>query len=383
MKAKWNIVLTYALINLALCLFVWSLSPWGIPEYRHYNVDSRAFHRMAEGDFTFDESPAPDVYRFLIPFLAGVAPFSINVSFCILSLLGLTATGVVFGLFMRDLGAGRSEIILGFALLNFSYGFRWSTLFPVHVDPWSYFLVVLGFRFLYGRKPVALGALISIGVMVKESTLLLLPLILFAQWDGRNRKRVLAHTLLTALPPLLLFFIIRYAILVKPGGASGFSEFYLSINHIGNMYDSIGGFRGLLSQGYLTFGFLWLLALYLLPKADPFIRRMFLPYLILCFSVPFVSQNVCRQTFLFFPILFGVIVPGFKTLSDSRPWRRIALMVLVGSGAAAFSQFRFVTRTWLRNGFMLTFPMQYTLLVGILIFIVVFMSFRSDDGKSG
>lgn len=161
----------------------------------------------------FDPHTFPFAYRVAVPTLVHVLPFSHELSFSSLAWVFSAGCGTLAYVLLRKFQAGKplaAGVGLAFAICP--------TLFVVSlrqgagVDPESVFVMFAGTLAIVDRRPLVLGAILLVGVFVRESTLFLIP---FAYavwadrlWDGSALVRVIA----VSLPALVAYAALRLAI---------------------------------------------------------------------------------------------------------------------------------------------------------------------------
>jgi hypothetical protein len=173
--------------------------------------DELIYHLMAREPF--DPHTFPFAYRFGVPTLVHVLPFSHAHSFMALAWLFTAGCGTLAYVLMRRFEIGRllaGGIAFGFALCP--------TLFVVslrqgaNVDPESVFVMLAGALAIVDRRPVALAAILLVGVTVRESALFLIPFA-YAVWAERPLDRgALQQVAAASVPAVLAYSAIRLAV---------------------------------------------------------------------------------------------------------------------------------------------------------------------------
>ena len=155
----------------------------------------------------------PYAYRVGVPWLVHVLPFSHVVSFTLLAVLAIAASGaalyVLLGEFEIRTGLA-TALVVGFAVSP--------TLLVVlvrhgrSVDPVSVLVMILGCLFIVRRQRVAFAVTALIGVTVRESTLFLIPFA-YAVWAERPfDRRALRDVALTSALPIVAYVVLRTSI---------------------------------------------------------------------------------------------------------------------------------------------------------------------------
>ncbi len=162
-----------------------------------YYIDYVRFFR---GEGSIEEVDLPFRYRPLIPFIASLLPVeSPMTSLNLINLAALLVTILIlFRLFRR----------FGF---DFGYSmagcFLYAVSFPVfylsttgYLEACTMCLLAAGTYFIYRERLLPVAVIIALGTLIKEVTVLLIPVaIAYAYAGGSSRRRLLARSLLLAL----------------------------------------------------------------------------------------------------------------------------------------------------------------------------------------
>ena len=280
----------------------------------------------------------PYAYRIAVPWFVHVLPFSHVVSFTLLALLAIAASGAALYALLGEFGiAPRLSVALtlGFALSP--------TLLVVllrhgrSIDPASILVMVLGCLLIVRRRRLALGLTLLVGVAVRESSLFLIPLA-YAVWARRPVDReALRDVALVSCLPLVAYLILR-----------------TSIDAVGRQY--IPGYTGPLLKARLdvisqalsagswslelrrlayTYGPLWLLAPLALATL-PFARRG-LVLVALCVISLTYAFDWGRVMFLAAPVFYVAAAHVVRDRRRLAAATAIALLA-VDVGYAAYMQ---------------------------------------------
>ena len=151
--------------------------------------DELIYHRMASEPF--ETHTFVFAYRVAVPTLVHVMPFGHGFSFSLLAWLFTAGCASLTYLLLR-----RFEISKPFAAgLGFAFALC-PTLFVAslrqgaNVDPESVFVMLAGAIAIVDRRPLALGVIVLVGALVRESTLFLVPFAyaVWAPFAARNRR---------------------------------------------------------------------------------------------------------------------------------------------------------------------------------------------------
>jgi hypothetical protein len=131
---------------------------------------------------------APFVYRPLVPFLASWLPLRADTAINVLNLAALAGALLLLLGLLRRLGLGRPATFLGGLLFVASFPvFYYGTI--GYLDPVMVFVLTLGLRFILAGQWLALLGTLASGLFVKESALLLLPVVAVALALDRSAPR--------------------------------------------------------------------------------------------------------------------------------------------------------------------------------------------------
>lgn len=228
--------------------------------------DAAQYIRMYQGT-PLDEVARPYRYRIVTPMLARLMPFLpgsiahyfqvspekiIAFKFGLVNLAGLAVTGVALYAFVRRLGFSALEGVVG-ALLFY-------TAFPVVVygasplvDAWAYAFLALGFLCIVTRAVWPLVIVFLLGMLTKETTLLLLLGIFFLVPAAAGRWRLLA----ACVPGLLVFLGLRWLL---PGGYGYDTGLATLVTSLTALLTPTLRHLLIVADLVLAFGFVWWLA---------------------------------------------------------------------------------------------------------------------------
>jgi hypothetical protein len=212
--------------------------------------DDLIYELMAQEPF--ETHSFPFAYRFLVPTIVHLLPFSNELSFSLLAWLSSAACGTVAYVLMRRFGikpwlAASLSLCLVLCPQLFVVSLRQGR----NVDPETVLVMLVGGLAIADRRPLALGVTILVGATIRESALFLIPFA-YAYWatrpvDTDALKRVAA----AGLPGLAAYVAIRTGISTTP-----------------NRYGSVGDILDEVLENpqvelrriFIAFGPLWLAA---------------------------------------------------------------------------------------------------------------------------
>lgn len=173
--------------------------------------DDLIYERMA--DAPFGAHTFPFAFRVLVPTIVHVLPFDHTFSFSLLGLLATGASAAFCYLLLRNFDV---PIWLACALslcLAISPPLLLTALRQGrNVDPESVLVMFAGTYYIALRRPVALGVVLVLGCLTRESALFLVPFA-YAAWterlfDGAALRRVAVM----ALPAIAVYTALRWSV---------------------------------------------------------------------------------------------------------------------------------------------------------------------------
>jgi len=194
-----------------LCLAAVSLADAVLRHESGLSGDEPFYSRMANhpaGPHSF-----PYAYRIALPWLVHVLPFSHVVSFQLLALLAIAASGGALYALLQEFEVG--SLLAAALCVGFSLSPTLLVVLVRHgrsIDPASILVIVLGCLFIVRRQKLALALTILVGVGVRESSLFLIPLA-YAIWAQRLVDReALRGAVLIGLLPVVAYVVLRTSI---------------------------------------------------------------------------------------------------------------------------------------------------------------------------
>lgn len=162
--------------------------------------------------------PAPFSYRILAPAIARLLPFSVEVSFQIITYVSLFMCGLaLYGVFKKKVNKA-----LAFTGMTLFFSLEFAPRFLVYdfwlPDALAFFIIIVCFLALEDSRFDLYAVILCLGVLCKETVLFTTPIFLFMYLSKRNVTRnelFKAAALIT--PALLLFVFLRVIIQAVPG----------------------------------------------------------------------------------------------------------------------------------------------------------------------
>jgi len=187
------------------------------PDYS--DTDLAKYRMMAESSPTLNfEVSKPYVYRILAPWLAGILPLNIDVSFFFLNSIFLILLSITLYYFLLYHKIGKNIalfVTLCFILNRYFFAFLAFDYFQFG-DTLSYFLLLISFFLIAKKRWVLFSIVLIIGVLTREVALLIIPVGYLFIYE----KKILSMNYLkysVALFPSVLIFIF-FRVLIKIDG---------------------------------------------------------------------------------------------------------------------------------------------------------------------
>jgi hypothetical protein len=262
----------------------------------------------------------PYAYRIAVPWLVHALPFSQVVTFQLLALLAIAASGAALYVLTREFEV--SARLAGALAVGFAVSPNLLVVLLRHgrsIDPASILVLVLGSLFIVRRQRVALALTIVIGVAVKETSLFLIPFA-YAVWAQRLFDRqALRDVALISAGPIAAYLVLRTSIsTIGSSYTPGYSGSFLKARI--DVFRQV--FTGVeLRRLAYAFGPLWLVAPFALGSV-PFARRG-LVLVALCVVAMTASFDAGRVIFLAAPVFY---VAAASVIEHRR---RIALITVI------------------------------------------------------
>lgn len=316
---------------------------WAMP-YDHHKYIYMAEHPL--GSFHI----APTDTRVAVPFLVSILPFSRLTGFQVQAVFFLVCAAVLLYYVLLAAGYDEIEALLG-VLMFWSYGAATKLLLaaPYSPDPANFFFLVAALYLLLKDRDVLLALTLALGATVKETIVLVIPLIYTLRASRLFDARLLLRTALIGLPSVAVLLALQQWIpsyndmesYVSRMGAQ-LTEVHLGTAH----YSFLDALHRVTASRFrdetpvnivrdLTFGnvgILWLLPFFALARpsrrswegspaasSNLILVVRFLPFLALVYLGWFVALNADRRFAYAFPFWIMLSLNGVRSLAAS--WR--------------------------------------------------------------
>ena len=291
--------------------------------------DAGQYFRMAEAPEHL--ARLPYTFRVLTPLLAGFWPGDPLAGFTALTLATLLLAGVALYAYRRVLDLSRGSSLAGATLFAVSGGAVRLLTTPVYVDPATYLGEAAAFLFLATGRFRPYLATVVLGVLNRETALLLVPLY-FVATPPAQRTRV-RSVLVLAVPTsaLIVVGLVKLSVGGVLGGGvplAAVAPFARTFRQdVPPLYD--------LFDLFSTFGALWLLAARNLPGPTRFQRRALVFGALLLAQLAVARGDEGRVLSHLFPLVIPLAMLEVERLLHSRLRHRALLAGLLVLACAA------------------------------------------------
>lgn len=324
--------------------------------------DTTHYVAMVRGD----SAPAPFAYRVLTPTLVRLLPVPVGSGFFIVAYLSTLATLLAMFMLFRHLGVSSTAAAVTCVFLCLSYPLanylaRWG-----RIDPLANFFFALALLLILRRNFLPAALVIALGVLGKETLVLLIPILLWHRLAGsRSEPRAYLAAAALGLLPVASLFTVRSTVEPEPGSYTLESSEDLDevLEQVWSYnVDQFGLPRRIARDLTKSYGFFWALAgLGLLT-----VHRLRLECLYLVavgFLLCVVATDWARMLGTGFPGVFIPVAFFVDRIRDSRGWRHLLTGFLTLSLAQCYLSL-LIYRDLDRSG-------QLAMLVGQLLVVLL------------
>lgn len=311
-----------------------------------FKDDTRHYGLMAE-DPTY-LARLPYSFRVLTPTLVHFLPFDTASGFTVVTVTGLWLGAVVLYLFLRAVDSAPAVAVAGVALFLGSGATTRALTTPTYVDALTYLTELAGFYFLQIRRERLFAVTLVLGVLNRETALLLAPVYLLQlRAEGRLRRCDLGRVVrVLGLPLVALALVVALKLVL--GGAGGTGLGVLAARPR-TFVQNVPSFQDL-ADVYTVFGAGWLLALLNLRRAPPILRRGLVYGLLVVLQLAISRGDESRNLSHLLPLVIPLAALEFRCLS------LIPAAALVLACLASMVNFRWVIVP--------SAPVRYALVLG-------------------
>ena len=328
------------LLSVRTHLLLPASSDWSAP-YDHHKYIYMAEHPL--GSFHI----APASFRIAVPFVVKNLPFNTLTGFRIQTFVFLVCTAVLLYYVLLAAKYSELESFLGIVMF-WSYGAATKLLLgdPYSPDPASYAVSLGALYFLLKDRDILLALTLALGATVKETIVLIVPLVYTIRAQRLIDFRLLIRTALIGLPTLLVLLGIRqwippynemdsYVRQMGPQltqvhlGTATFS-FLDALHRVTEVHLHESPVNILRELTYGSVGILWILPFFAIRSVETtafstsggiarssnlILLLRFLPFLALTYLGYFMALNVDRRFAYAFPFWIMMSLNGVRSLA--------------------------------------------------------------------
>ncbi|MBI3768752.1 MAG: glycosyltransferase family 39 protein [Deltaproteobacteria bacterium] len=187
----------------------------GLPRFAARTPDSYGYVQLARylrGEVGREELVTPYAYRVLTPFIAAHLPWrDPSLSLALINVLCTIAAYLLFMRYLRRLLPSRAAVNLGMLIAVVSFPtFAYSS--EVLTDPAGFLALIAASSLLLEERPYAFSATVSLGILARDSVVVMVAVFLLYQALRERRMRgpwPWITSLVVALPPLVTLLAVR------------------------------------------------------------------------------------------------------------------------------------------------------------------------------
>jgi hypothetical protein len=179
---------------------------------QYSGMDQVYYRQMAESAPNINSQiPHFFAYRIFPPWLAGILPGSVESGFKFLNLFFLIAVSYSFYFLLKKIELKElTSLIMTLTFILNRYFFQ--------IHAWNYFqltdlisntVIFLSIISIISKRYILLGFLFSIGIMSKETVLVIVPVVLFYLIQSKSKRKDWLYFSLSLLPGIFLFVFLR------------------------------------------------------------------------------------------------------------------------------------------------------------------------------
>lgn len=324
----------------AAVLAAWYL--WGTSRTGIFKDDTVHYARLAES--LADPGRLPYTFRLLTPWLASRLPLDLASAFTIITLVSLWVTALLLNAFLAVQGlppVGRWGGVLLF--LGSGCVVRALTT-PTYVDPLTYALTMAGFVALYRRHDVAFVAIAALGVLNRETALLLLPAYIVAHPPWRSREAALKALIVCGIPCLTLAAMVVLKLWAAGLLGQGLGVFEtLRYTGAAQRVPRLGD----ILDAYSVFGVLWVVAALGVIRLPRELLPVAIHGALVMLQLTVSRGDESRNLSHLFPLILSLSAREIVTLTRVASASRLAALIVPAFLAAALMSMVHFRWTWI------------------------------------
>ncbi len=327
--------------------------------------DIQNYRQMAIASPGFDTTVSRNFgYRILLPYMAGLMPFSIDTGFHIMTIVMSLSVPLILFIFLRAYGL-KDDTSLYLSILfiagRHTFGFPAWYFYDVH-DLLTHAIIPLFFLALKKNDFIIMSILLTVGVMNRETVLFLVPPALFYYLIMLKDMQKGIRMIMSVLPAVIMFVALRFLIVTESGADSGlaYSLGKVRFNDSNKILDPVTYYRMI-----DTFIPLTLIPLVFFKTTINFLKynTHFLLFVVIYVLSSFLAGDTQRLIVPVFPVFFLLLGQIFEKISFKRTDQKIILFTACILSIPNHLIFRFTlpNRDWkvILSFFTMTFVTAY------------------------
>jgi hypothetical protein len=292
--------------------------------------DAGQYYRMAESPGFL--ARLPYTFRVLTPGLASLWPGAPVSGFTLVTLLALPLAATALYAYQRAIDLGHAAALAGALLFAVSGGSIRMLTTPVYVDALTYLTEAAAFWLLARRQFWPFVGVVAVGVLNRETALLLVALYLVVEPPAR---RSWPRALLAVLLPATVLAVVVVVKLAAGGVLGGTTPLTTLAPFARTFRQDLPALADLFDV-YSMLGVLWLLAARHLPGPSAFQRRALVYAVLVILQLTVSRGDEGRNLSHLFPIVIPLAMLDVQRVLDtgSRPGRMLAVILVLGCVAS-------------------------------------------------
>lgn len=281
-----------------------------IPDIQNYRL-------MALASPGFDETVSRNFgYRILLPYIAGLMPFDVDMSFYIITLIMAFMIPFVLFRFFKVYGLGDDTsfyLTVLFLAGRYVFGFAVWNFYDVH-DLLTHILILIFLIALKKNNFLIMGTVLAAGVTNRETVLFLVPAAVWYYFMVKKDKHNGIRFLISVIPALIILAGLRALIVTESAAGEGllYSFGKLRFDETNKLFDPVTYYRIINTFIPLTF-----IPLVFWKETKDFFRKNmhFLILVITYYASCFLAGDTERLIVPMFPVFFlllGVIFEKYR-----------------------------------------------------------------------
>ena len=321
-----ELVVVFAVSGLIVALlFVFGTSRVGLQK-----DDAGQYYQMAESP-TF-LARLPYTFRVLTPGLAGLWPGDVVAGFTLVTLLALPLAATALYAYQRAIQLGHPAALAGALLFAVSGGSIRMLTTPVYVDALTYLTEAAAFWLLARRQFWPFVAVVTVGVLNRETALLLVALYLMVEPPTRTTWTRAALAVLVPAAGLGVVVGLKLA----AGGVLGGTTPLATLAPFARTFQQTLPSLADLFDIYSMLGVLWLLAVRNLPGPTGFQRRALVYAVLVILQLTVSRGDEGRNLSHLFPVVIPLAMLEVQRVlgGGGRLGRARAILLVLGCAAS-------------------------------------------------